>query len=139
MRIPTEAINAAAYVFEGANGNTLGEWQISEIDQYGLRNVDVTALATELVRIVEAETPDSKGHAYWALGKKVDASLLPFFRKQLGLELGRDIEAVYQIMIALDNLDEPVFADGGTSHSSSDYERNRDCAQRYLAALPEPS
>jgi len=66
----------------------------------------------------------------------VDRELLPFFREQLGIEMQRDLEATYQIMIALDNLDEPIFsAERNGSYSILDHELNRQDAEFYFRKL----
>ena len=37
---PENALAAAAYLFEIANGNRLGEYEISEVERYGLSGGD---------------------------------------------------------------------------------------------------
>src|SRR5258708_7500464 len=113
MRFPQEAIAAAAFAFEAARGNELGEFEETKIAKYGLTNVDPDVIARELIPSVRDESKSDSAYrqqAYWALGKKFDASLLPFFTEALRLEVERDLDATYQIMIALDNLGEPVFS-----------------------------
>ena len=63
------------------------------------------------------EDEGSRAVAYWALSKRYDKALIPDFKNWLKIELAsKDKTAVYQILIALDNVDEPVFGkdrDGG--------------------------
>lgn len=138
MQFSESLIATAASIFEAANGRTLDDWENSEIERHGLRGVDLNWLSGELMRWIVSEEKDVlpvRAVAYWALGKKFDSSLLPFFRKQLAVELARDTHAVYQIMIALDNLNERVFSDGrGGSYSSDEHELNSSDSARYLEA-----
>ena len=46
--------------------------------------------------------------AYWALGKLRDQSLLPLFRAGLAYHAERGTSSVYQILIALQDVGEPV-------------------------------
>jgi hypothetical protein len=68
------------------------------IQEHGFHDLDPELLAQELKRLITAEhKSDSRDRqqAYWALGKKRDPALLPFFRKQLRLELRRDMAAAH--------------------------------------------
>ena len=79
-------------------------------------------LRDALVALVK-ETPDDLHcpSAYWALGKLGDQSLLPVFRSGLSYHADRATDSVYQIMVALQNLGEPVFR-GRRSRSYDDPE-----------------
>jgi hypothetical protein len=136
MRFPEDAIPAAAFLFESHRGLSLGPHEVAAIQQSGLEATDPETLAHELKRMIAAENKaDSRDRqqAYWALGKKRDPSLIPFFRDRLSLELRRDMIAVYQIMIALEDLDEPIFTQERSGRAMDDYELNRRDAERYLA------
>ncbi|MBK1880687.1 hypothetical protein [Pelagicoccus mobilis] len=134
MRFSEDAIPAAVFVFERANGNELCPHEIEEIEKHGFETIDhellVKCLRAELER--ERNVPDSRyrNACYWALGKRFDSGLLPFFRNSLKKELKRDMESSYQIMIALENLDEEIFS--RESVSITDYDENRMDAERYL-------
>jgi len=136
MKIPKDAIVAAAYVFERANGYQLGERERSEIAMHKMENCDPELLAKDLQRDILDHAEDESGYkaqAYWALGKRFDRRLIPFFRDRLAIELRHDVETVYQIMIALENLQEPVFsADRSGSYSIMDSDLNRRDAKSYL-------
>ena len=71
--------------------------------------------------------------AYWALGKRRDKNLISFLRERLRIEMSRDPDATYQILIALDDLQEPVFSERREGHYSVlDEELNLDDARAYL-------
>lgn len=139
MRIPEDAIPAAAFVFERELGRELSEFETSEIARHGLDGISPDLLARELCSLIQMESKGDcrdRQQSYWALGKRHDRALLPFFREQLGLELQRDLFAVYQILIALDNLSEPCFsADRQEQYSADDYDLNRRDAEAYLNSL----
>ena len=134
MRFSEDAIPAAAFVFERANGKELGPHEIGEIEKHGFETIDPELLVKGLRKELESErnVPDSRyrNSCYWALGKRFDSELLPFFRESMKKELKRDMESTYQIMIALDNLDEEIFS--RESVSITDYDENRMDAERYL-------
>ena len=136
--LPEDAILAAAYLFEQANGRALDEFEIGEIACHGLSGADPALISETLKSAVldEAKSDPAYRHtAYWALGKRVDRELLSFFRDRLELELLRDLETAYQIMIALHNLDEPVFSKSRTGYGVREHALNRKDAEIYLASL----
>lgn len=138
MRIPESSITAAAFLFESLRGATLRSHELGEIRKAGLDDVDPELLARELKSLIASEHKgDSRDRqqAYWALGKKLDHVLIPFYQAQLRLELRRDMFAVYQIMIALQDLDESIFDPHRSGYSCHDYELNRLDAERYLNAV----
>jgi hypothetical protein len=74
----------------------------------------------------------------FALGKLYDPGLTGFFVEVLRTYLSGDADVLYQTMIALDNLDVPVFG-GRTSMSILAQDENRALAAAFLrAARPEP-
>lgn len=137
MEFSKDAITAAAFVFEATNGNMLGDWEKSEIEKHHLIGIDSFVLSLELVALIESakSSTSERQTAYWALGKRHDESLISFFRKQLSIELKRDLLAVYQILIALDTFGEPVFKSELLSESGNDLECHRRFAEQYLITL----
>ena len=138
MRFPEDAIPAAAFIFEMARGVPHGPFEVSEVQKHGLDGIDPELLSRELRHLITAEyKSDSRDRqqAYWALGKKRDSGLIPFFRDQLRLELRRDMIAAYQIMIALQDIDEPTFGSDRSGYSFDDYELNRRDAENYLEGI----
>ena len=134
MRIPEEAIPALAFLFEREAGNGIAQVEIDEIEKHGFSDIDPNrvkkSLLREMANTVQAPNSRYRNRGYWALGKLRDSDLLPFFRESLKQELNRDIESAYQIMIALDNLDEQIFS--RDTVSIIDYDQNRLDAERYL-------
>ena len=84
-------------------------------------------------------SPELRLSAYWALSKRFDKNLLPFFRNQLEVEI--EVEgapAVFQLLIAIDNLAEPVFGtDRNGSFSGFDSDLNIRDAKAYLKGKKE--
>ena len=132
------ALPAAAFFFESLGGALLGDYELREIRTCRLEGMDPEELARSLMEWIAAQPldfPDGRGTAYWALGKKRDKALIPYFRDQLRLELTRDMNAAYQILIALDDVDEPSFDPARGGYSSNEEELNRRDAERYLEAI----
>lgn len=135
MRFPDNAIAAVAFLFESKNGRKLSDFELSEIRRHELEDSDPNKLAAILKECAQNERSSDatyRQQIYWALSKKFDHKLIPFFRKRLSLELQRDMEAAYQIMIALDNLDEQVFSINRQDYVITEYKQNRLDAELYL-------
>lgn len=137
MRFSEEAIPAAIYVFEKENGRELDRYEAGEVEKHGFETIDPQVLVRGLRGELENERniPNSRyrNFCYFALGKRYDNDLLKFFRESLKKELMRDMESAYQIMIALDNLEEQIFT--RESVSNTDYDENRADAERYLTKV----
>lgn len=135
MRLPESAIPAIAFRFEGLHGRQISPHELAEIREHDIEDVDPELLARELRHLIDSESKADgrdRGQAYWALGKKLDRALLPFFREKLRLELSRDMFAAYQILIALDDLGEQPFGSDRSGYSIHDYDLNRRDAEAYL-------
>ena len=133
---PREALAAAGSRFEQANGNRI---QLADFDGmmlHKLTRTDPADLADAICETIIAGGTDAeyRASAYFALGKKFDADQIPFFRERLRIELDHDeLGAAYQIMIALDNLDEEVLAAERAGGSIIEQDLNRRDAESYLA------
>jgi hypothetical protein len=137
MKLTIEQIGAVAYIFERANGNTKTDYENEIIEESGLGNIESNLLENRIVEGLNNGIYDGSEErisAYWALGKRFRQELIPTFKKWLQKELEEnDAEAVYQILIALGNMEEPVFNDDRDgSSSSSEKELNLRDAKRYL-------
>lgn len=137
MKLKIEQIGAVAYIFEQANGNTKTDYENEIIEESGLGNIEPNLLENKIVEGLNNGIYDNSKvriSAYWALGKRFSQELIPTFQKWLQKELNKnDAEAVYQILIALGNMEEPVFnedRDGGSA--SSEKELNLRDAKHYL-------
>jgi len=82
--------------------------------------------------INQNEPVEFRATAYWALGKRYNNNLIPKFKAWLSQEvMSLEDEAVYQILIALDNIGEPAFGsdrDGRQSLAARQFTRCRLCA-----------
>ena len=88
-----------------------------------------------ILAIDQDKLEDSEAYrlAYWALSKRFDPNLVTPFRRWLKRELeGADGQAIFQLMIGLDNLDEPVFDPSRSGYASFEEELNRRDASHYL-------
>jgi hypothetical protein len=135
VRLPESAIPAVAFRFEGLHGRQVGPHELAQIREHNIEDVDPEMLAGELRFLIDSESKADgrdRAQAYWALGKKLDPALLPFFREKLRLELCRDMFAVYQILIALDDLGEQPFGSDRNGYSCHDYDLNRRDSEAYL-------
>lgn len=133
MGFSEDELLAAGFLFERANGNQLGDFELEEIRRQDMNDVAPEMVAGQLREALEDEDCLYRSRIYWALGKRFDKSMIPLFRKWLSVELGRDMLAVYSLLIALDNLKEPVFSksrEGG--YAFDEYELNRADGVRYL-------
>jgi len=129
-------LQAAAYRFEMANGRSLEPVERDSVIAAGLERIDPRALADQICGWLDSApelSNEFRSTAFWALGKSYDFNLLEFFRHHLSREVKRDVAVAYQIMIALDNLSEPVWQPDRRSFSIAERELNHDAAVRYLA------
>ena len=138
MEIKEEQFDAIAYIFEINNGNTLGAYENQIIEDSGLRDIPASELAEAILGNLNEKHSGNTAYrlsAYWALSKRFDKNLLAFFQKSLAAELQIEgIPAVFQLLIALDNLNEPVFGKyRNGSFSGDDVESNCQDAKNYLA------
>lgn len=135
MEFDEANLAAAAFLFERGRGVPLEKSQLDEIERAGLAEIDPSILADQIathLRTSPNVAPNDRASAYWALGKKHDRHLIPFFREALTKEVNCDICVAYQIMIALDNLGEPVFEPSRTSRSFDEDVLNKRDAMKYI-------
>jgi hypothetical protein len=119
-----EAVTNAAFVFEKARGLPPSGWP-GAVEVAALTADELRQLRDALVAYVERT-----GTGTFALGKCLDQTLKPFLVATLRRQLDGDPAELYQTMIALDNLGEPVF--GSRRSSALDELTNRAIAADYL-------
>ena len=132
---PESKLLPAALRFEQAHGRKLESFEILQVQDAGLESVEPDSLANQICCVLDTlprMSPDYRSAAFWALGKLCDSSLLGFFRGHLAREIEDEMGVAYQIMIALNNLGEPVWLVGECSFGVAEVERNRTAAVRYL-------
>ena len=136
MHLNKKQLEAATYIFEKDNGPEHGEYEANAIDEaaiYSFSNEQlekfiVDSLSSDLY-IIEAD----RTMAYWALSKRFNKNLIPFFTERLAFELEKDCSnALFQLMIALDNLEEPVFNKDRSGYAFDEIELNVKDASHYL-------
>lgn len=131
-----EKLLAAASRFDRELGVVLGQRELDEITAAGWDQVSAESVCEAIVNELDKgiSKAGARATAYWALGKWHSIEMLPFFRTSLCAELERDVDAVYQILIALDNLNEPVFGNDRRGQVGSDeVELNLRDARAYLS------
>ena len=135
MEIDSQFLTAAAFRFDAARGVRHSDFETEIITELELDTIAPDDLAHTLWGWLGGEGADSslRSSAYWALGKRRDPRDIAPLVAALRRELPRDADSVYQILIALENLGEPVFPPEQRGRSSRDHESNRAAAQHYLA------
>ena len=134
MEIDSPFLTAAAFRFEAARGVRHSDFETEFIADAELTTTPPGDLAQALWGWLATEGADSplRGSAYWALGKRRDPRDVAPLVGALRRELPRDADVAYQILIALEELGEPVFAPERRERSVLDHTENRSDAERYL-------
>lgn len=135
MRFPPEQVHAAAFLFEKENGNVLGNYEEGVVADSKLEGRDPRELKKELIESVTFPTElneQDRTPVYWVLSKTFDSELIEWWTSQLRKEVEDETGCVFQILIALDNLEEPVFGKGRSSRSICETELNLRDARNYL-------
>tara|TARA_R110002111_G_scaffold262258_1_gene337575 strand:+ start:543 stop:965 length:423 start_codon:yes stop_codon:yes gene_type:complete len=140
MKLTNDQFEAVAYIFERANGNKKSEYEEKVIAESGLNNLKPFELETQIINgINNGLYSDSKERisAYWTLSKIHKTELIPNFKKWLKIELEhKNVDTIYQLMIALSNLEEPIFnIDRNGSSAFNETELNLRDAENYLKNL----
>jgi hypothetical protein len=100
---------------------------------------DIALLKVDLVQFIQNNLAHPEaGTAIWALGKLIDASLKPTLIAILQQQITQNADAfaMFQTMIALENLGENLFGDM-VSRSILDAKENRALAEDYLRRTTE--
>jgi hypothetical protein len=113
MKLTNDQFDALAYIFEKENGNKKSDYEKKIISESGLADFEPELLERNVVDGLENGIYDGSTDrisAYWALGKRFNRNLIPSFQKWLQKEFDlNDSQAVYQLLISLGNMEEPVF------------------------------
>jgi hypothetical protein len=120
-----DALLDAAFLFEKARGMAPSGWS-DEVVAASPDPEEMRLLQRSVVDFVERT-----GVGSWTLGKCRDASLKPVLLAVLRRQLRGDAGELFQAMIALDNIGEPVFG-SSSSYSILDEAENRKLAEEYL-------
>ena len=120
-----DAMLDAAFLFEKARGLPPCGWS-DEVVRSNLSQDEMRRLRDAVAVFVERN-----GIGSWTLGKCADPSLKPVLTAVLRRQLHGDASELFQALIALDNLGEPVFQ-GAASRSILDEQCIRAFAAHYL-------
>ncbi len=140
MELTEKDFKTVLFVFEAQNGFPVSSEKEELISDAGLNNPDMDALTDYLVNLLDMKMPEDveqRISAYWALSKRADIALIPKFQNWLKQELSSgSSDTIFQIMIALDNFDEPVFSpDREGGYAAIDTDLNLRDARNYLDSL----
>jgi len=136
MTLTYKQIEAATYIFEKDYGNKHSEFLEKIIKESGLSGLNISDLEKIILDGINSglyKDNQSRTSAYWALSKRFNAVLIPSFKKWLKIETENgDTGSLFQIMIALNNLEEPVFHKDRSSYAFDEIELNLRDAEIYL-------
>lgn len=134
-----EGASIAADIFHALNGNEWLSGPRYHFDAQNPEHSNVQVLERTLLQRVRSDpATDAASSMVWALGKRYNPELRSFFIEVIEKTLAERAPALYQAIIALDNLDEPCLRNVGT-FSAQDHDHNRRLAQRVLAAAAQDS
>ena len=142
MRLRDDEFGAAAYIFEQVNGNIKTDVELQIIEKSGFKTIHPDVLEKKIIEgINNGSYQGSKDRvsAYWVLGKRYNKTLIPEFNKWLKIEtINGEVEAVYQILIALSNMGLPIFnTDREGCTASWEHDLNLRDAKAYLKSVEE--
>ena len=127
MKLTNDQFEAVVFIFEKANGNLKTDYEDQMISESGLSDFEPVTLEKIIVDGLNNGIYNGSSDrisAYWALGKRFNGELIPVFRKWLKQELHfNESYAVYQLLIALGNMEEPAFnpdRDGSSAYSETE-------------------
>ncbi len=136
MTLSKKDLEACAYLFEFENGNTQQDFRQEIVAASNVHDKEISELEAIIVSGIENELyPEEalRTTAYWALSKRFKSALVPFFNMCLQEEFEeRNNDALFQVMIALDNLEVPVFNSNRSGYSSFEVDLNYRDAKEYL-------
>ena len=138
MKFDSGQIRAAACLLERERGSSVDPGDVGVREGIGFMGQSPDAVQHALVRAIEESliSPEDLPGAYFALGKRRDRALKGWFQQALRREANHDSDTVYQIMIALDDLGEPVFdRTQRTGFSAREKEDNLRDALKYLSRM----
>lgn len=113
MELTIDQMEEAAFIFEKENGNAGDDYSRKVLAESILIKYNVDHLEKIIVDGLNDNiyiNSDLRVSAYWALSKRFNRNLIASFKGWLKSELDEgNGAAIYQILIALDNMGEPVF------------------------------
>lgn len=128
MKLTENQFTEIAFIFEEANGSFHSEFEKviiaeSEMTKYSIS--ELVKIIIEGINLGIYNLESERVSAYWCLSKVCDKKLISNFRKWLNFEIeNKNDTAIFQILIALDKLDEAVFNNKRTSRDVFETELN---------------
>lgn len=136
MKLTYIQLEAAAYIFEKDNGNKHPDLLEKIILESGLSNLNISDLEKIILDGLNSgiyKDDELRVSAYWALTKRFNPKFIPSFKKWLKKEFdNKNTKLLFQIMIALDNLDVQIFHIERTGFAVDEIELNLRDAKKYL-------
>jgi hypothetical protein len=136
LKLTNEQFTEAAFIFEKANGNSHSNFENEIIAESELTKFEPTELEKIIVDGLNAgiyKNQDERVSAYWSLSKICNRNLIPDFKKWLNYELeSENGTAIFQILVALDRLEEPAFHKKRNGRGFDEIELNIRDAKKYL-------
>ena len=136
MKLTNEQFTEVAFIFEKENGNSHSEFEKGIIAESKLTKYKPTELEKIIVDGLNSgiyKNESERVSGYWSLSKIGNRNLVAEYKKWLRTELENENGiAVFQILIGLDRLDEPVFGENRTEQAVNETELNIRDAKEYL-------
>lgn len=136
MKLTIKQLTASAFIFEKANGNVHSDFEKKIITASNLLAYNPKDLEQIIVDGLNSgiyDTEKDRISSYWALSKIGNPKLISNFKTWLKMELDNKFEiSIFQILVALDILEEPAFNDSRTGRGSTETELNIKDAHNYL-------
>ena len=136
MKLTDEQFTEAGFIFEKVNGNIHSESENQIIAESELTKFEPTELEQIIVDglnsgIYKNEVERVSG--YWSLSKIGNRNLITEYKKWLRTELENENGiAVFQILVGLDRLNEPVFDENRTGRGADQTQLNLRDGKEYL-------
>ena len=136
MKLTNHQFTEAAFIFEKANGNSHSDFEKEIIAESELTKFKPTELEQIIVDGLNAgiyKNQDERVSGYWSLSKIGNRNLITDFKKWLNAELeSENVIAIFQILVALDRLEEPAFHKNRNGRGVDETELNIRDAKKYL-------
>ena len=136
MKLTNEQFTEVAFIFEKENGNSHSDFEKQIIAESKLTEIKSSELEKTIVDGLDSgiyKKEDERVSGYWALSKIGNRNLIADFKKWLLTELNDENGiAVFQLLVALDQLEEPVFNENRNGRGANETELNIKDAKHYL-------
>ncbi|WP_322549151.1 hypothetical protein [Flavobacterium psychraquaticum] len=136
MKLTNDQFTEVGIIFEKENGNVHSDFEKNIIAESVLTKYKPTELEKIIIFGLNSgiyENEDERVSAYWSLSKIGNRNLIANFKKWLLTELENEKGlAIFQILIALDRLDEPAFNKNRTGRAFDETELNIRDAKNYM-------